>query len=147
MRKFKTEWDKNLELTINRILKEQTKDYDLFSFSTKKQTDMGPANVEYVNKEEMPQLKEAVEQPRLMQITERLEKNNQELDLALGQIITKINMIDFRLFNDEEVAKPSPSKHDDISSFLTAVHSQLDRYGYLVTKINSIDRALRKLVG
>ena len=108
---------------------------------------MESAKVEYVNREEMPQSKEAVEQPRLMQIIERLEMNNKDLDQAVDQIIEKMRMIDFRLLNDEEVARPSASKADEISSFLNTVHSHLDKYNYLVGKIGSIERALRKLVG
>ena len=118
-----------------------------YLFDNLKIKNMGPANVEYVNKEEMQQLKEAVEQPRLMQIIERLEMNNKDLDQAVDQIIEKMRMIDFRLLNDEEVARPSASKADEISSFLNTVHSHLDKYNYLVGKIGSIERALRKLVG
>ena len=108
---------------------------------------MAPANVEYVNKEEMPQSKEAVEQPRLMQIIERLEIYNKDLDQAVDQIIEKMRMSDFRLLMDQEVGGPSPAKPDEISSFLNTVHFHLDKYSYLVAKSGGIERGLRKLVG
>ena len=108
---------------------------------------MESAKVEYVNREEMQQLKEAVEQPRLMQIIERLQMYNKDLDQAVDQIVEKMRMIDFRLLKDVEVADPSPEKPDEISSFLNTVHSHLDKYGYLVGKIGGIERGLRKLVG
>ncbi len=118
-----------------------------YLFNNLKIKNMESAKVEYVNREEMQQLKEAVEQPRLMQIIERLEMYNKDLDQAVDQIIGKMRMIDFRLLKDEEVAAPSPAKPDEISSFLNTVHSHLDKYNYLVGKIGGIERALRKLVG
>ena len=97
--------------------------------------------------EEKSQLKEVIEQPRLMQIIERLEMYNKDLDQVVDQIIEKMRMIDFSLLKDVEVAGPTPAKPDEISSFLNTVHSHLDKYNYLVGKIGSIERALRKLVG
>jgi uncharacterized protein YfkK (UPF0435 family) len=97
--------------------------------------------------EEKRQLKEAVEQPRLMQITKRLEMNNQELEEFLLQIMTKLNMIDYGLLRDEKVVDRPAIKEDDITTFSTTVFSQLETYTHLVAKVGSIERALKKLVG
>lgn len=119
-----------------------------YLFNNLKIKNMEPAKVQYVNKEEeMPQLKEDVQEPRLMQITQRLEMNNQELDEVVVQIIIKLNMIDYGLLRDEKVADRPPENPDKNSTFSTTVFSQLETYSHLVAKVHSIERALRKLVG